>query len=133
VTMEWYQKAVLAANRIDPAHTSPWKLASTYALLCIAESLGSGRPTHSAPKSWGELRCANEECAMYREPGMPVTNGDYDILTLAEVAAMTRTSPATLRYWRSVGDCGPKSFRLGRRVFYHRADVEQWIAEADGS
>lgn len=44
--MEWYTKALQAANRMDPAHTSPWKLASTYALLCIAESLGSGRPTH---------------------------------------------------------------------------------------
>jgi predicted DNA-binding transcriptional regulator AlpA len=133
VTMEWYKKAVHAANRIDPAHTSPWKLASTYALLCIAESLGSGRQTHSAPIPFGELRCANEQCAMYREPGAPPTNGDNDILTLAEVAEMTRTSPATLRYWRSVGDGGPKSFKLGRRVLYHRADVEQWIAEADGS
>ena len=43
VTMKWYQKAIQAANRIDPAHTSPWKLASTYALLSIAESLG---PSH---------------------------------------------------------------------------------------
>lgn len=133
MSMEWYHKAVQAANRIDPAHTSPWKLASTYALLSIAESLGSGRPTHSAPKPAGELRCANEQCAMYREPGTPVTNGDHGILTLAEVAEMTRTNPATLRYWRSVGDCGPKSFKLGRRVLYHRADVEQWIAEADGT
>src|ERR1700733_11580878 len=82
VTMEWYKKAIQVANRIDPAHTSPWKLASTYALLSIAESLGSGRPTHSAPKPSGELRCANEQCAMYREPGTPVINGDYDILTL---------------------------------------------------
>jgi hypothetical protein len=31
--MEWYRKAVQAAQRIEPAHTSPWKLASTYALL----------------------------------------------------------------------------------------------------
>ena len=131
--MEWYTKALLAANRIDPAHTSPWKLASTYALLCIAESLGSGRPPNSAPSPSGELRCANEQCALYRESGAPITNGDNDILTLAEVAEMTRTSPATLRYWRSVGDGGPKSFKLGRRVLYHRADVEQWIAEADGS
>jgi predicted DNA-binding transcriptional regulator AlpA len=46
---------------------------------------------------------------------------------------MTRTSPATLRYWRSVGDGGPRSFKLGRRVLDRRADVEQWIAEADGS
>lgn len=131
--MDWYQKAIRAANRIDPAHTSPWKIASTYALLSIAESLESGRRTRPADKRSGELRCANEECAVYRKQPMPVTNGDYDILTLAEVAAITRTNPATLRYWRSVGECGPKSFKLGRRVLYRRADVEQWIAEADGS
>jgi predicted DNA-binding transcriptional regulator AlpA len=70
---------------------------------------------------------------MYRGPGTPATNGDYDILTLAEVAELTRMNPATLRYWRSVGGCGPKSFKLGRRVLYRRVDVEQWIAEADGS
>jgi hypothetical protein len=105
--MEWYKKAIQAANRIDPAHTSPWKLASTYALLSIAESLGSGLPTYSAPKPFGELRCANEQCAMYREPGTPVANCDNHILTLAEVAEMTRTNPATLRYWRSAGDGGP--------------------------
>jgi predicted DNA-binding transcriptional regulator AlpA len=38
-TTGWYEKAVEAAGRIEPAHTSPWKLASTYALLSIAESL----------------------------------------------------------------------------------------------
>jgi predicted DNA-binding transcriptional regulator AlpA len=45
---------------------------------------------------------------------------------------MTWTNPATLRYWRCLGDSGPKSFKLGRRVLYHRADVERWIAEAYG-
>lgn len=125
--MNWYEKAVQAANRIDAAHTTPWKLASTYALLSIAESLTAGRPTHLAPKPSGELRCANEQCAMYREPGTPVADGNHDILTLAEVAEMTRTKPATLRYWRSVGDGGPKSFKLGRRVMYRRADVETWL------
>nr|WP_255525346.1 helix-turn-helix domain-containing protein [Mycolicibacterium sp. BK634] len=54
-------------------------------------------------------------------------------MTLLEVAEMTRTNPATLRYWRSVGGCGPRSFKLGRRVLYRRADVEQWIADAHGS
>src|SRR6202035_1724320 len=29
----WYEKAVEAAGRIEPSHTSPWKLASTYAVL----------------------------------------------------------------------------------------------------
>jgi predicted DNA-binding transcriptional regulator AlpA len=129
--MEWHRKAVQAADRIDPAHTSAWKLASTYALLSIAESLASGRRSLSEPNPSGELRCANQQCAMCREPGTPVI--DHDILTLAEVAEMTRTNPATLRYWRSVGDCGPKSFKLGRRVLYSRADIEQWIAKADGS
>lgn len=39
--MNWYEKALQAANRIDPGHTPPWKLASTYALLSIAQSLAS--------------------------------------------------------------------------------------------
>lgn len=126
--MEWYRKAVDAANRIDPAHTSAWKLATTYAVLSIAESLASGRPPRSKPKHCGDFRCANEQCAGFREPGTPVN--DHGILTLAEVAAITRTNPATLRYWRSVGAGGPKSFKLGRRVMYRRADVEEWIAAA---
>jgi predicted DNA-binding transcriptional regulator AlpA len=41
-TTGWYEKAVEAAGRIEPAHTSPWKLASIYALLSIAES-----PSHT--------------------------------------------------------------------------------------
>lgn len=49
------------------------------------------------------------------------------LLTMAEVQAMTGTPMDTLRYWRHKGE-GPKSFRLGRRVVYDRADVEAWIA-----
>jgi predicted DNA-binding transcriptional regulator AlpA len=47
---------------------------------------------------------------------------------------MTRLSPGTLRYWRSCGDDvhGPKSFRLGRRVMYRRADVDKWMEDARG-
>ena len=50
------------------------------------------------------------------------------IETLEEVAARLRKPPATLRYWRHVGD-GPKSFKLGRRVAYLRADVDAWLVE----
>jgi hypothetical protein len=35
----WFEKAVEAANRIEPDHTAPWKLARTCALLSIAETL----------------------------------------------------------------------------------------------
>jgi len=133
VTTDWYQKAQDAANRMDPAHTAPWKLATTYAVLSIAQSLRTGPAAYSSGAHSGESRCGNGRSDVYGEAGMVVTNGRSDILTLLEVAEMTRTNPATLRYWRSVGGCGPRSFKLGRRVFYGRADVEQWIADADGS
>jgi hypothetical protein len=76
--MTWYEHAVQAANRIQPAHTSPWKLASTYALLSIAESL--------LPPVPSSARCQSTEAEA--------------LLTTAEVAEMARLPVATLRYWR---------------------------------
>ena len=49
------------------------------------------------------------------------------LLTLAEVAEMTRVSPDTLRYWRHIGTAGPRSAKLGRRVVYREEDVLAWI------
>lgn len=51
-------------------------------------------------------------------------------LTTQEVATILRTSPETVRYWRHLGNKGPASFKVGRRVLYAREDVEQFIAEA---
>lgn len=48
--------------------------------------------------------------------------------TTAEVSERTRVPQETLRYWRHRGQ-GPRSFKLGRRVVYDEADVEQWIRE----
>jgi excisionase family DNA binding protein len=108
--VNWYEKAVQAANRIDPQHTSPWKLASAYALLSIAENL--------------TFRTTSVSASAPRQ-------SDGELLTVAEVAELTRLSPATLRYWRSTGHVqAPKSFRLGRPVMYRRADVEKWVDEA---
>jgi excisionase family DNA binding protein len=50
-------------------------------------------------------------------------------LTTAEVADWLRASPETIRYWRNTGS-GPKSFKVGRRVLYDRADVEAFIETA---
>lgn len=50
-----------------------------------------------------------------------------DYMTTAELAAMIKTPAETVRYWRHIGK-GPRSFKLGRRVLYARADVEQWLA-----
>jgi excisionase family DNA binding protein len=113
-TSGWYEKAVDAACRIEPAHTSPWKLASTYALLSIAQSLlAQHQPRPPGPKLAGAAGHTHGE-----------------LLTTAEVAEMTRLSVSTLRYWRHAGTGGPASFKLGRRVMYRRADVEKWLAEA---
>ena len=110
----WYEKAVAAAGRIEPAHTSPWKLASTYALLSIAESLLTQHQK--------------------RQPGPDLAGAagqqTGELLTVADVAEMTRLSAGTLRYWRALGEGGPASFKLGRRVMYRRADVEKWLEEA---
>jgi predicted DNA-binding transcriptional regulator AlpA len=50
------------------------------------------------------------------------------ILRIDEVADLTRTPEATLRYWRHKG-VGPRSFKVGRRVAYDRADVVAWLDE----
>ncbi len=50
-------------------------------------------------------------------------------LTGAEVAAMFRTSPETVRYWRHIGK-GPRSFKVGRRVLYRESDVKAWADAA---
>jgi predicted DNA-binding transcriptional regulator AlpA len=114
MTTGWYEKAVEAAGRIEPAHTSPWKLASTYALLSIAENLLARQQTRpSGPDPTG---AAGQQTS--------------ELLTVADVDETTRLSAGTLRYWRALGEVGPASFKLGRRVMYRRADVEKWLEEA---
>lgn len=96
-TSGWYEKAVEAAGRIEPAHTSPWNLASTYALLSIAESLlPQQQPREPGP-----------------EPAGPAGQKHRELLTVAEVSEMTRLSVGTLRWWRSVGAGGPPSIKPG--------------------
>jgi predicted DNA-binding transcriptional regulator AlpA len=107
--MSWYDKAVRAGNRIDSSHISPWKSATAYALLSIAESLQQRLPQQH--DSQGEAA--------------------GEVLTVADVARMTALVPSTLRYWHWAGKGeGPKAFKLGRRIMYRRTDVEQWIEDA---
>lgn len=62
-------------------------------------------------------------------PLLPLgSHGTGDLLTLSEVAALLRTPAATLRYWRYLGDRGPASLKVGRRVMYLRADVEAYLS-----
>jgi len=52
----------------------------------------------------------------------------HNLLTIDEATVIVRAPVATLRYWRFMG-CGPRSFRLGRRVVYKHQDVLDWIDE----
>lgn len=52
-------------------------------------------------------------------------------LTTEEVAARYRTSPATVRWWRQVGNYGPKGIKIGRRVLYSLASCEEFERQAE--
>jgi predicted DNA-binding transcriptional regulator AlpA len=56
------------------------------------------------------------------------TESPDDLMLTPEVALRVRAPEATLRYWRHRGE-GPRSFKVGRRVVYVRAEVERWLAE----
>ena len=49
-----------------------------------------------------------------------------DLLTIEEAAERCRLSVNTLRWMRAQGT-GPKTGKLGRRIFYREADLEAWI------
>lgn len=46
-------------------------------------------------------------------------------LTLQEASEYLNIPTNTLRWYRTVGT-GPKSYRLGGRVFYDRQDLDEW-------
>lgn len=109
----WFTKAAEAAEHITPEHTAPWKQATAYALIAIAETLLAQQSSRSS-----------------RPPPRAHSGPEAEMLTVDDVAAMTRLSAGTLRSWRHSGSSGPPSVKLGGRVLYRRADVEAWLAEA---
>jgi hypothetical protein len=55
-----------------------------------------------------------------------------ELLTTADLAALTRAPTSTVRYWRYLGT-GPQGFRIGRRVLYRRGEVLRWLAEHEAA
>jgi predicted DNA-binding transcriptional regulator AlpA len=65
------------------------------------------------------------------DPRLWKGNATLELLTMEEVAKMTRLPIATLRWYRATGKGGPKSGKVGgRRVMYLRSDVKRWIQSA---
>ena len=54
--------------------------------------------------------------------------GEY--VDATDLEDMTGTPKATWRYWASIGQ-GPRSFKLGRRRVWRKADVLAWIADQE--
>lgn len=52
-----------------------------------------------------------------------------ELMTIDEAAAYLRQPVKSLRYQRDNGT-GPPSARIGRRVWYLRSDLEQYVAQA---
>lgn len=50
------------------------------------------------------------------------------LLTIEQFAELVNIPLNTARFWRQAGT-GPRSARIGRRVFYRRADVAAWLDE----
>lgn len=48
-------------------------------------------------------------------------------LKTTELAEQFGIPQSTLRWWRHRGE-GPRSFKLGRTVFYAESDVVAWVA-----
>jgi Helix-turn-helix domain len=50
-----------------------------------------------------------------------------DLIPSAETAALLRVKENTLTSWRNQRR-GPTFFKIGRAVFYRRADLSDWLA-----
>ncbi|MGP5023767.1 helix-turn-helix domain-containing protein [Glutamicibacter ardleyensis] len=51
------------------------------------------------------------------------------LMTMAEVSGMTGIPVNTLRYYRHLGNKGPRSAMIGSRIMYREQDVIAWINE----
>lgn len=58
------------------------------------------------------------------------TPGSEDLLLIEDVSVITRRSVGTLRWLRHQGH-GPKGHRAGRRIYFRRGDVMEWLAERE--
>lgn len=50
------------------------------------------------------------------------------LLTIEEVADLTRVPVNTLRYWRHCRT-GPKAARMGKRLVWRESEVTRWVDE----
>ncbi len=57
-----------------------------------------------------------------------VTVSSSEIIYADEVAALLRRSLDTIRYWDRIGKVLPPSYKLGRRKYWRRSEVESLLS-----
>jgi predicted DNA-binding transcriptional regulator AlpA len=55
---------------------------------------------------------------------------EFGLLTRPVTARAIDHSVETLKRWEKVGR-GPRPVRMGRRVYYRRAEIERWLIERE--
>jgi hypothetical protein len=50
----------------------------------------------------------------------------YERLTLSQASDYLSIPANTLRWWRTCNE-GPRSYALGRKVFYDVCDLDRWV------
>ncbi|GGN37745.1 putative DNA-binding transcriptional regulator AlpA [Actinoplanes campanulatus] len=64
---------------------------------------------------------------------MPAQNKKHladELLTFDEVVGLLKTTPGTLRKWRTQGT-GPKGFRMGKTLRFRLSAVEEFVREME--
>ena len=58
------------------------------------------------------------------------TEMNKTLLDEREVSLVTGVPQKTLQYWRFIGaSFAPRFIKLGKRVYYRKQDLEQWLAD----
>ena len=66
---------------------------------------------------------------MHSKHSMTGDKNKKALLDEREVSIVTGVPQKTLQYWRFTGaSFAPKFIKLGKRVYYRKQDLEQWLA-----
>ena len=68
----------------------------------------------------------NMEIKMSIQPLNTELDKPFNLMTIEEAAEALRTPVSTLRYWRHMNK-GPRAARIGGRLMYRQADLENWL------
>ena len=61
---------------------------------------------------------------------MTTTSSEFELLTDDEFGELSGAAKITRATWRRKG-LGPRFIKIGRRVFYRRAEIDAWLLQQE--